>query len=128
MLGPLVVVGPTVGGAEDDRPVLHEDVTACSNLRRSLRRRTGNSGERQGLGHRLDVLKLVLGDHPDEEVVLSKLRKQLENRLADLGHVTARGLRREDRQCATLGTFVREGVVQVVVCRGQRLPPGAALQ
>ena len=93
MRRPFVVVGPGIVGAERERSACQLDVPARLDLGRAVRRRAGQPGERQGLGHRLDVLKLVLRHHPDEEVVPGKLRESLEDLLAHLRHVGARLLR-----------------------------------
>ena len=61
------------------------------------------------------MLQLVLGNHPDQEVLLlHELREPVEDLLAHPPHVGPRVLRREDRELPALGTLVRERVVQVV--------------
>ncbi len=91
-----------------------------------MRRRTGKAGQRERLGHRLAVLELVLGDHPDEEVV--ELGEQREDSLAHLAHVCAGGLGRQDRKPTALGARVRERVVELVVLGRERLAPACAPQ
>ena len=103
-------------------PPVDDHVTARLDLGGPVRRRTGKAGQRERLGHRLAVLELVLGDHPDEEVV--ELGEQREDSLAHIGQVRAGGLGRQDRKPTALGARVRERVVELVVLGRER--PAAA--
>jgi hypothetical protein len=122
---PLVVVRPGIVGAEGEWALGDEDVAACLDLGRSQWRRAGQRAELERLRHRLDVLELVLGDHPDDEavskqrvsVVDRELWQEPEHALAHLGHVFTRGSRREDREASTLGARMSEGVVEAIAVR-----------
>src|SRR4051794_22144293 len=102
----LVVVRPGIVGAEGERALGDEDVAARLDFRRAQWRRAGQGAELERLRHRLDVLKLVLGDHPDDEaiskewipVVERELWQEPEHALAHLRHVFTCGSRREDLQ------------------------------
>src|SRR5215208_432840 len=119
---PLVVVRPGIVGAEGERALEDEDVAARLDLRRAQWRGAGEGAELERLRHRLDVLELVLGDHPDDEpvskqqisVVARELRQEPEDALAHLRQVLTGGSRREDREAATLGALVSEGVVETI--------------
>ena len=68
------------------------------------------------------MLELVLRDHADEEVVVSRqLREQLDDGLAHLTHVCARRGGLEDQELGALRPAVRERVVELVVDRRERL-------
>lgn len=81
--------------------------------------------------HRLVVLLLVLGDHPEGEARAGEtprplrlergLLQHVEGAPADVRRVAARLVRREQRQARALRTRVLEGVVQRVDLGTDRL-------
>ena len=133
MRGPLVVVGPGLGGAERERAGGNGRFAARSDIWRPL---LGQARERQRLRHRLGVLELMLGDHPDDEApfkqriptVERQLGKQPQNGLAHLPYIGARGVRRQDRQAPSLIARMGEGIVEVVELRRHCRPSADAPQ
>jgi hypothetical protein len=92
---PLVVVCPRVIRAQRERPARNEDVAARRDRGKPIRAGQAREGER--LRHRLDVLKLVLRHHSDEEVVPGELGEPYEHLRAHLRDVGASVLRGQDR-------------------------------
>jgi hypothetical protein len=128
----LVVVGPRLVGAERERAAADKDVSACRDLRCPRTR----PGEGQRLRHRLAVLELVLRDHSHDEavakqwiaVVVRQLRKKREHAFAHLPHVLASGVWGQKRQLPALAARMGKRVIEVVVVRGDRVPPTDAAE
>ena len=81
MRGPLVVIGPRIGGAKGEGAAGDDNVAACRDVGRSPHERAGQARKRQCLRHRLGVLELVLDDHRHHETVLEQRIAVVERQL-----------------------------------------------
>jgi hypothetical protein len=134
--GLFVVVRPGIHGPEREETAGNGYVAARPDLRRPLRRRARKTRKRECLRHRLGVLELVPDDHPHHEprleqriaVVERQFGEEREHGFADLRHIGAGGLRRQDRKPGALAACMSERVVEVVVLRRHCAPPADASQ
>ena len=139
--GPLVVVGPRLRvGAHHEGPAVDEHLRGCDH--RGTGRRfdrpqvDGAVLELQRREHRLDVLVLVLDDHPVHEATAQQPHggielhpvERVEGVAAHGRDVRPRVIRAQQRQPGPVGPRMPEGVVHVVVLLTDALVPEPAQQ
>ena len=134
--GPLVVVSPRLGvGAHHEGPAADEHLRGrdhCPSRRRFDRPHVDGPGlELQRREHRLDVLVLVLDDHPVHEATAQQRHsgieihpvEDIEGAAAHRSDVGPGVIRAQERQPGPVGPGMPEGVVHVVVPRTDTLVP-----